>query len=333
MLLEPGRCCVSFLEQPSLNPAPTLTVGLPFHNAEPHFEDALRSLFAQTFSDWELLLMDDGSTDSSLRIAQSLTDPRVRVFSDGARRGLAARLNQIVAAARGRYLARMDADDLIHPQRLEKQVELLTSTPELDAAGCSLLVFDRGRGATGWRPVPEDHAAICADPLYGFRLVHATVVARTQWLRRFPYNPENRYCEDLELWLSCYRSSRFANLPEPLYYCREFESFALGKYGRAKASLVSFLWRRGREFGRAKTVAACLRHAACIPAYALAEITGLRRSLIQRRSRPLDPRLRAEFDQVWEKIRATALPRAAGSEAAGSVEGEGSLQPGVAQRQ
>lgn len=323
---------MSSLESPSSRPVPALTVGLPFYNAAPHLEDALRSLFAQTFTDWELLLVDDGSTDSSLGTARSLADPRVRVFSDGQRRGLAARLNQIVAAARGRYLARMDADDLIPPQRFEKQVALLTRDPQLDAAGCSLLVFDRTRGASGWRAMPEDHAAICADPLYGFRLVHATVVARTEWLRKFPYNPENRYCEDLELWLSCYRSSRFANLREPLYYYREFESFGLGKYVRAKASLVSFLWRRRREFGGGKTAAACLRHAACIPAYALAEVTGLRRRLIQRRSQPLDPTLRAEFERAWEKIRATSLPRA-GEPEAGSVEGERSLQPGVTQRQ
>lgn len=311
---------------------PLLTIGLPFYNAAPHLEDALRSLFAQTFTDWELLLVDDGSTDGGLEIARSLADPRVRVFSDGRRQGLAARLNQIVAAARGRFVARMDADDLIHPQRLEKQVALLTRDPQLDAAGCSLLVFDHARGATGWRAMPEDHAAICAAPLHGFRLVHATVVARTEWLRKFPYNPENRYCEDLELWLSCYRSSRFANLPEPLYYYREFESFRLGKYTRAKASLVSFLWKRRREFGSGRTAAACLRHAACIPAYALAELTGLRGRLLQRRSRPLEPALRAQFEQAWEKIQATPLPRA-GEPPAGSVEGERALQAGVAQRQ
>ncbi|MGH9668640.1 MAG: glycosyltransferase family 2 protein [Terriglobales bacterium] len=317
---------MSCLEKPSANPAPAISIGLPFHNAAPHLEDALRSIFAQSFTDWELLLVDDGSTDSSLALARSLADARVRIFSDGERRGLAARLNQIVAAARGRFLARMDADDLIHPRRLEKQIALLSRVPELDAAGCGLLVFDSRRGATGWRPMPEEHAAICSHPLYGFRLVHATVVARTEWLRKFPYNPENKYCEDLELWLSCYRGSRFANLPEPLYYYREFESFALGKYARAKASLVSFLWRRRREFGPGPAAAACLRHAACIPVYALAEITGLRRSLIQRRSRPLDPALRAEFDQAWHTIRATALPTA-------SVEGKGSLQAGAAQRQ
>ena len=323
---------MSSVAQPPAKRLPALTIGLPFHNADPHLLDTLRSIFAQTFKDWELVLVDDGSTDSSLAIARSLTDPRVRVISDGTRRGLAARLNQIVAAARGQYLARMDADDLIHPQRLEKQVELLTRRPDIDAAGCSLLVFDDRRGVTGWRPMPEEHAAICADPRYGFRLVHATVLARTEWLRRFSYNPENQYCEDLELWLSCYRGSRFANLPEPLYYYREFESFALEKYARAKASLVSFLWRRRREFGRGRTAAACLRHAACITLYGFAEISGLRRSLIQRRSRPVDPALRAGFEQACETIRATALPRAVASPA-GSVEGESSLQAGVAQRQ
>ncbi len=311
---------------------PLLTIGLPFYNAALHLEDALRSLFAQTFTDWELLLVDDGSTDSSLAVARSLADPSVRVLSDGEHRGLAARLNQIVAAARGRFVARMDADDLIHPQRFEMQVALLTRKPEIDAAGCSLVVFNRGRGATGWRALPKEHTAICAHPLYGFRLVHATVVARAEWLRRFPYNPENHYCEDFELWLSCYRRSRFANLAEALYYYREYESFGLAKYARAKSNLVRFLWQRRGEFGTGRTAAVCLRHAACIPAYALAEVTGLRRALLRRRSLKVEPALRAEFEQAWEKIRATLLPRAGATEAK-SVEGKRALQPGMPQRQ
>ena len=92
---------------------PLLTVGIPFHNNEKTLLDAIRSIFSQTFQDWELILVDDGSTDDSLKLALSVEDPRVRVLpSDDQNRLLAARLNEITQAARGEFIARMDADDL-----------------------------------------------------------------------------------------------------------------------------------------------------------------------------------------------------------------------------
>src|SRR5690349_10645893 len=111
--------------------APLVTVGIPFFNNASSLSDALRSIFAQTFTDWELILADDGSTDESLSIARSVRDPRVMVMSDGGNRGLVFRLNQITSAARGKYIARMDADDLSHPARLQRQVSLLERDPVL----------------------------------------------------------------------------------------------------------------------------------------------------------------------------------------------------------
>src|SRR5438309_10301144 len=90
----------------------SVSIGIPFLNARRFLADAVRSVFAQTCDDWELLLVDDGSTDGSLDVVRSIDDPRVRVISDGTNRGLCARLNQIASLARGKYLARMDADDL-----------------------------------------------------------------------------------------------------------------------------------------------------------------------------------------------------------------------------
>src|SRR5688572_8039312 len=104
---------------------PCVTVGIPFLNGKRTLVDAVRSVFAQTFTDWELILMDDGSTDGSADLVRGIDDPRVRLVSDGVNRGLCDRLNQIASLAQGRYLARMDADDLMHAQRLERQVAYL----------------------------------------------------------------------------------------------------------------------------------------------------------------------------------------------------------------
>src|SRR5512138_427624 len=105
----------------------TVSIGIPFYNPGRAFEKAVRSVFSQTHADWELILMDDGSSDGSLELARSITDPRVRVLSDGANRGLCARLNQIAREARHGLLCRMDADDVMHPDRLHRQVEELTA--------------------------------------------------------------------------------------------------------------------------------------------------------------------------------------------------------------
>src|SRR3954468_15780628 len=105
--------------------SPRVTIGLPFVNSGETLPNAIRSVFAQTYDDWELILCDDGSTDISLEIARSVRDARVRVLSDGKNVGLPCRLNQIAAVARGEMLARMDADDLMHPNRIAAQVALL----------------------------------------------------------------------------------------------------------------------------------------------------------------------------------------------------------------
>jgi glycosyltransferase involved in cell wall biosynthesis len=115
-----------------------ITIGLPFYNAEKFLADAIRSVFAQTYTDWELILMDDGSTDGSLEIAKSVNDPRVRVYSDGENKKLAARLNEIVQLAKYDIIARMDADDLMSPTRLEKQLKVLTNNSKIDLVTAGL---------------------------------------------------------------------------------------------------------------------------------------------------------------------------------------------------
>jgi len=101
---------------------PLVSVGIPFLNPGPYLDLAVRSVFAQTYPNWELILVDDGSTDGSYERATAIQDPRVRVLRDGQNKGLPARLNEIVRLAKGELVARMDADDAMHPLRLAKQV-------------------------------------------------------------------------------------------------------------------------------------------------------------------------------------------------------------------
>ena len=112
---------------------PDVTIVTPFRNPGSYFELALKSIFAQTLTNWELILIDDGSRDASLSFARSLRDPRVRVFSDGRRRHQQVRRNEAIALASAPYIALMDADDIMHPRLLEAQLAELRSAQSGDA--------------------------------------------------------------------------------------------------------------------------------------------------------------------------------------------------------
>lgn len=200
--------------------APGVSVGLPFYNAASTLADAIRSVFAQTYQDWELLLVDDGSSDRSLEIARAVKDARVRVLSDGRNKGLAARLNEITAAACGRYIARMDADDLMHPVRLARQVSLLEGQPHVDVVGTATYATDAERephGVRGHGPLETRLARVLQRGLF----VHPTVMARASWMRAHPYGTEYPRAEDLELWCRTCSSMSAALLSEPLHFYRE----------------------------------------------------------------------------------------------------------------
>ena len=120
---------------------PSISVVLPIYNGATTLSKAIRSVLGQTFRHYELVLLDDGSTDDSLDIAKTFSDPRIRVIHDGANYGLAYRLNQGIDLAQGRYIARMDQDDICFPERLAKQFEFLESHPGIDLLGCRAIAF------------------------------------------------------------------------------------------------------------------------------------------------------------------------------------------------
>src|SRR5262249_37638206 len=136
-----------------------------------------------------------------------------------------------------------------HPDRLRRQLDFLAANPEVDGVGSGMVVVDERLQARGVRIQPSGHEEICAGAPTRFRINHASFVARRDWWRRHPYNPASRRTEDVELWLSSFERSRFANLPDTLYFYREFESFSLAKYARAKRSLAALQWHWGRTRG------------------------------------------------------------------------------------
>ncbi|WP_412070416.1 glycosyltransferase family 2 protein [Rubrivirga sp. IMCC43871] len=203
---------------------PPVSIGLPFYNAEAFLAGAIQSVFAQTHTDWELILVDDGSTDRSLEIARSVDDPRVRVYSDGTNRRLGARLNQIAGLARYELVARMDADDLMARNRIETQLRALAADPTADLVSTGVCSIRDDGTPVGIRCVPDGYRLSPASVLAGQGgIVHASVVARRAWVRRNAYDETLPIAEDANLWVRALAKDdlRVRFVSEPLYYYRE----------------------------------------------------------------------------------------------------------------
>lgn len=198
-----------------------ITVGIPAFNAERTLAAAITSVQRQTFSSWELVVVDDGSTDATVEVARSLAagDGRIRVLADGDNRGLVARLNQLSATATTELLARLDADDVMHPRRLAEQLAALDADPGLQLVATGAWVVDesdRVYAARHLRPLAPDHAATLRNDY----LLHPTVTGRTSWFRAHPYDDRFLRGEDKELWCRAWSPGAFARLPEPLLWYR-----------------------------------------------------------------------------------------------------------------
>ena len=205
-----------------------ISIGIPFYNAEAYLEDAIKSVLAQTFQEWELILVDDGSSDGSLDIAKKYEqlDSRIRVISDGLNKKLPTRLNEIIKEAKFNLIARMDADDLMDVERLEKQYAFLSANPEYDLVTTGMYSIDQSNEVLGKR-LPENRIMQANEILGGLtNLLHASMLAKKQWCLRNPYREDNALAEDYELWLSAAIKNdlKYNVLQEPLYYYREVEN-------------------------------------------------------------------------------------------------------------
>jgi len=278
---------------------PAISIALSMHNAAATIARAVRSLLTQTFSDWELLLFDDGSTDDSIDRVRALADARIRIASDGRRLGLAARLNQAIDLARGPYIARMDADDIAYPERLERQYAFLKANPDIDLLGSGMMVFGDDGRPIGLYPIRQTHAEICARPYSGFYLAHPTWIGKTQWFRRWRYDPGCRRAQDQDLLLRSYAHSRFAVLPEPLAGYRQdalsVRKSLAGRYSFARA-IVRVAWR---DHDYAAGAVAVALQAAKFAADAVAIPSGLSRRVLSHQAIPFTASDAARWRDVW----------------------------------
>ena len=232
----------------------TVSIGIPFFNPGPAFEKAVRSVFAQSFTDWELLLVDDGSTDGSLELASRIADPRVRVLSDGRNRGLCARLNQIASESRHELLCRMDADDVMHPERLRRQVGAMAAAPTVDVIGALAIAIDADNHLGGLLGRATDRSPTSADALRFAPFVHPSVMGRRRWFLENPYDEAFVRAEDQELWCRAAPHSTFRVIAEPLLFYRQPSRINVPSYVASCRTVRRILSRYGPGLvGRAGT--------------------------------------------------------------------------------
>jgi glycosyltransferase involved in cell wall biosynthesis len=200
-----------------MTPRPQVTVLMSAYNAERHLAEAMDSVLAQTFRDFEFLIFEDGSNDSTLGILKSYSDPRIRLVENGTNLGLTRNLERGMQMARGDCVARMDADDICMPHRLASQLNYLSAHPEVSALGSAVTFFGKDREKfVAYQPLVHDEIK-CAL-LYGFTMLHPSVMLRKPDFDRhgLNYDPAFEVSQDHDLWVRAVRKVKFANLREPL---------------------------------------------------------------------------------------------------------------------
>ncbi len=200
-----------------MQPSPRVTFLIAVHNGAATVEEAVRSVLQQTLKDIEIVIVDDGSTDDSPEIIKRLADPRIRLVSNDANKGLSWSLNRGWGQSRGEYVARMDADDLCMPGRAEKQVAFLDAHPGIAVVGSFVETF--GAAGSGRIEYQTDPHAIAATILFRNALAHPAVMIRKAAVdgEGLQFDPRFRAAQDYRLWAQCVaRRLGMANLPEVL---------------------------------------------------------------------------------------------------------------------
>ena len=194
---------------------PLVTVAMPIYNAGKYLRPAVLSIMQQTLTDWELYIIDDGSTDNALSYIADVQDSRIIIIKDGQNKGLAARLNEVINLAKGRYFALMDQGDFSYPDRLSKQVDALEESLDLDLLSTRAIKISMEGEPLGYLPSLLSHAEITSAPWKGFCMPHPTWMGRLQWFKKNHYaEPAPYLCEDQELLLRTFEESNFSCLEE-----------------------------------------------------------------------------------------------------------------------
>lgn len=204
---------------------PLVSIILPAYNCETYIASSVTSILEQVYDNFELIIVNDGSTDRTSKILSTLTDQRIRIINNDGNKGLIYSLNKAIDESKGEYIARMDADDVAANDRIEKQVHWLLHHPETAVIGTFIRIIDEnGNEKADWK---LDRATASADAIKKSMirencLAHPTIMARAEVLKRYKYAANQKNIEDYDLWLRMLADGLvIEKVPQPLLYYRE----------------------------------------------------------------------------------------------------------------
>lgn len=205
---------------------PKISVVMPAYNAEKYVSEAITSIISQTFTDFEFIIINDSSADSTKQIIESFSDPRIKLINNERNQGVAQSLNIGISAAKGKYIARMDADDISLPERLQTQFNFMERNPDIDICGSWIETFgDRNEIVKK----PLVHSDIRDTTFFSCSMTHPTVIFKRDL--NIQYSSDFPRAEDYDLWCRKINELKFANIPEVLirYRLHEYQVSSANK--------------------------------------------------------------------------------------------------------
>lgn len=279
-----------------------VSIGMPFTDQVEELAFAIKSVIAQTHKEWELILVGDGPHPAASEVARRFDDPRIRLYENPTRLGLAATLNRISGLARYPLLARMDGDDIMHPTRIARQKMEFDVDPSLDVLGSNAYLIDEQSqivGAFNEPLLPKSSNDFLSSNAFS----HPTVMGRTSWFLANPYNEELLRGQDKELWLRTWTVSRFAKLSDRLMYYRVPRAMSAAQLCRNESYnrriILMYIRNERSRLSRAKRLGASFAKQALFSA---ADAKILARWLYERKWTPISAAERLDADAPLHRI-------------------------------
>jgi glycosyltransferase involved in cell wall biosynthesis len=208
-----------------MNNSNKISVIMSIYNGEKYLKEAVDSILSQTFEDFEFIIVNDASTDATFEILSQLEDPRIEIINNMENKGLTYNLNVMLSMCRGKYIARMDADDIALPHRFQVQYDYMESHPETGVCGSWIETFFEKTGKKQTVRYATDDTGIRAFAFFQAPFCHPTVMMRKEVLEsnQLQYPIQYRLGQDYALWVELLKLTKGANLPEVLLRFRRHE--------------------------------------------------------------------------------------------------------------
>lgn len=192
---------------------PLVSVLMPVYNGEAYIRETIDSILAQTFRDFEFIIVNDGSTDDTELIIDSYRDQRIRYYRNSRNKGLINTLNLGIQLSRGEYIARIDADDIADEGRLKKQLEFLLHHPDHGMCGTFYKVINEKGEVIDKVELPTSDSEANTFLGFGNCFCHSSIMIKASLIRELRYRDEYQVCEDYDLWYRAARKTKVSNLP------------------------------------------------------------------------------------------------------------------------